>query len=126
MSPELVTAIVGAVFGAGGLTAWLRSRDERRLLRAQVSKTEAEEDSILVAASQRAVGVVDHAIARLEIELAGAFGEIAALRNDLALQKEKRSELAELLEAERTRARDLEARVEVLESFIRSTGATPP
>lgn len=126
MSPELATAIVGALFGAGGLTAWLRSRDERRLLRAQVSKTAAEEDSILIRASQRAIGVVDHAIARLEVELAGALKQIDELREDLTIQRRKRYELAELLEAERQHGEKLEERVCDLEAFIRSTGATPP
>lgn len=94
----LIVAIVGSVVGTGGIVALLK-------VRADVAKTEAETDSIITTAAERAVGVSATAIDQLEDEL-------DSVRAELVEQKKRRYELAE--------------RVERLELWIRTNTAVDP
>ncbi len=101
----LIIAVTGAIVGSGGAVAFLRVRSD-------VAKTEAETESIITVAAERAVGISQIAIKQLETELVEQKARRHDLENELSIEKKERAALA--------------ARVTALESWIRlNTSADP-
>jgi chromosome segregation ATPase len=122
----VLIAIVGIVVGSGGVASVVRVRSEIRRLDAEVGLSDAEKESILVEASEKAVGVVKLALAHLEGDLDKARRQLAEVRVELEKQRRQRHELENLLDTERIRRAELEARVGALEDWIRlNTSANP-